>query len=72
MKSMMLLLLEISRYFPQVLALGSFSKAWRFSGSSDFPILVRGELILAAWRGFSHDDFGRLFGHSKGDQPWDQ
>eukprot|EP00434_Breviolum_minutum_P041302 symbB.v1.2.036742.t2/scaffold5256.1/size29320/2 len=32
----------------QVLALGSFSKAWRFSGSSDFPILVRGELILAA------------------------
>ena len=31
----------------QVLALGSFGKAWRFSGSSDFPILVRGELILA-------------------------
>ena len=35
--------------FSQVLALGSFSKAWRFSGSSDFPILVRGELILVAW-----------------------
>ena len=33
----------------KVSALGSVSKAWRFSGSSDFPILVRGELILVAW-----------------------
>ncbi|CAK8986306.1 Two pore calcium channel protein 1A (Voltage-dependent calcium channel protein TPC1A) (NtTPC1A) [Durusdinium trenchii] len=32
----------------QVLALGSLRKAWRF-GSADFPILVRGELILAAF-----------------------
>ena len=50
----MMLLQGVSGFFAaitrqQVLALGSFSKAWRFSGSSDFPILVRGELILVAW-----------------------